>query len=121
MKSKTLLLFSFLLIAVMQLSAQKKTVILSGIITDSKSKVAIPYANVVLKSSKDSKIFFGTVSGEDGRFTITGVNSGNFTLEVTSIGFKTKSQSVFVGSLSDYLDLGTIELEEDINTLSEVL
>lgn len=121
MKSKTLLLFSFLLLAVMQLSAQKKTVILSGIITDSKSKVAIPYANVVLKSSKDSKIFFGTVSGEDGRFTITGVNSGNFTLEVTSIGFKTKLQSVFVGSLSDYLDLGAIEMEEDINTLSEVI
>lgn len=121
MKSKTLLLLSFMLIAVMQLFAQKKTVILSGIITDSKSKVAIPYANVVLKSSKDPKIFFGTVSGEDGRFTITGVNSGNFTLEVTSISFKTKSQPVFVGSLSDYLDLGTVELEEDINTLSEVM
>ncbi|KFF04469.1 TonB-dependent receptor domain-containing protein [Flavobacterium reichenbachii] len=121
MKSKTLLLFSFLLIAVMQLSAQKKSVILSGIITDSKSKVAIPYANVVLKSSKDPKIFFGTVSTEDGRFTITGVNSGNYTLEVTSIGFKTKSQAVFVGSLSDYLDLAAIEMEEDINTLSEVI
>ncbi|OCB78289.1 TonB-dependent receptor [Flavobacterium piscis] len=121
MKSKTLLLFSFLLIAVMQLSAQKKTVILSGIITDSKSKVAIPYANVILKSSKDPKIFFGTVSTEDGRFTITGVNSGNYTLELTSIGFKTKSQPVFVGSLSDYLDLGATEMEEDINTLSEVI
>jgi len=121
MKSKTILLLSFLLIIVLQLSAQKKSVTISGIVKDSNSKTVIPYANVVLKSSKDSKIFFGTVSGEDGRFTIAAVNSGNYILEVSVVGFKTKSQTLFVGSLSDYLDLGNIEIQEDINTLSEVV
>jgi len=121
MKLKTILLLSFLLIIVLQLSAQKKSVTISGIVKDSNSKIAIPYANVVLKSSKDSKIFFGTVSGEDGRFTIATVNSGNYILEVSVVGFKTKSQTLFVGSLSDYLDLGNIEIQEDINTLSEVV
>lgn len=121
MKLKKLLLLSFLLITILQSTAQKKSVTISGIIKNSSSKISVPYANIVLKSPKDQKIFFGTVSGDDGRFTIAAVNSGNYILEISITGFKTKSQHLFVGTLSDYLDLGNIEIDEDINTLSEVI
>ncbi|KDN55540.1 TonB-dependent receptor domain-containing protein [Flavobacterium seoulense] len=121
MKTKNLLLLSFFLITILQATAQKKLVTISGIIKDSNSKMAVPYANIVLKSSKDQKMLFGTVSGDDGRFSIGAVNSGNYILEVSVIGFKTKSKALFIGTLSDYLDLGNIEIDEDINTLSEVI
>ncbi|WP_163399750.1 TonB-dependent receptor domain-containing protein [Flavobacterium fluviatile] len=121
MKPKIILLLSFFLITIVQAVAQKKIVTISGIIKDSSSKIAVPYANIVLKSPKDQKIFFGTVSGDDGRFTIAAVNSGNHILEISSTGFKTKSKTLFIDTLSDYLDLGNIEIDEDINVLSEVI
>lgn len=121
MKSKIVLLFSVLLLPLMQIAAQKKTVTLSGIIKDQNANIIVPYVNVVLKSTKDSKIFFGTISDQEGRFTITTENSGNYTLEFTATGFKTKLQTLYIGTLSDYLDLGHIEIETDINTLSEVI
>lgn len=114
-------MLSFLLVTILQATAQKKSVTISGIIKDSSSKITVPYANIVLKSPKDPKIFFGTVSGDDGRFTIADVNSGNYILEISLIGFKTKSKTLFIGTLSDYLDLGNIEIDEDINALSEVI
>ncbi|PXY46217.1 TonB-dependent receptor domain-containing protein [Flavobacterium hydrophilum] len=121
MKLKTFLLLSFLLITILQAAAQKKSVTISGILKDSSSKIGVPYANIVLKSPKDPKIFFGTVSGDDGRFALAAMSSGNYILEISVIGFKIKSETLFIGTLSDHLDLGNIEIEEDINALSEVI
>lgn len=115
------LIFLFLLLNIFCLSAQTKLVTISGLVKDKNSKISIPYVNVVFKTIKDQKLIAGTVTNEEGRFTIPGISSGNYTLEITSIGYKTKTQEVFVGTLSDYLDLKTIEIEEDINTLSEVV
>lgn len=102
-------------------TAQNNSVTISGLIKDKTSKTTLPYINVVLKTAKDQKILAGTVTNEEGRFNIPAVPSGNYNLEITSVGYKTKFQKVFVGSLSDFLDLNIIELEEDINTLSEVV
>lgn len=116
-----ILLFSFLLMKVCSVSAQNHTASVSGLIKDHVSKEPVPFANIVIKNATDQKFIAGTVTSEDGRFTIPNITSGNYLLEITSIGFKTKTQKLFVGSLSDYLDLNTIEIEQDINNLTEVV
>ncbi|MBK0368524.1 outer membrane beta-barrel family protein [Flavobacterium agrisoli] len=121
MKSKTFLLFSFLFLTVFKLVAQQKTITLSGILKDSHSKIAVPFANVTLSSEKDTKIFFGTVTNEEGRFLFSGITPGKYILKANMIGFKEKQQEIFIGILSDYLDLGTLLIDEDVTALSEVM
>lgn len=104
----------------MSVSAQTKNITISGTIKEAISNTKIPYANVVLKS-KDNQILGGTVSNEEGAFAIANIKSGNYFLEVSFIGYTTKNQKIYVGDLSEFLNLGTIELSEDAQLLSEVV
>ena len=121
MKLKIILVLSFIVMNFFNLTAQNNSATLSGLIKDKTSKAPLPYVNVILKSAKDQKFLFGTVTNEDGRFTFAAVPSGNYTLEISAMGYKIKAQKVFVGTLSAFLDLNTIDIEEDINALSEVV
>jgi outer membrane receptor protein involved in Fe transport len=100
---------------------QNKGVTISGLIKDKADKTALSYVNVVLKNDKDSAFVTGTVSNEEGRFTISNIKPNNYYFEISFIGYVTKRQSIYVGSLSEFLDVSTIELEENIKTLGEVV
>lgn len=112
---------SFLLLICLNGWAQGTRVTISGILKDKKSTEAIPFVNLVLKSEQDSAFIAGTVSSEDGRFTLTNVASGNYVLEISYIGYLTSRQPLLVGKLSQFLDLGVIELTESATSLSEVV
>lgn len=101
--------------------SQNKGVTISGLIKDKANKTALSYVNVVLKTEKDSAFVTGTVSNEEGRFTLSNVKPNNYYFEISFIGYVTKRQSIYVGSLSDFLDVATIDLEEDIKKLTEVV
>ena len=76
---------------------------------------------MVLKTEKDAAFISGVISNEAGRFSLAKVQPGKYFLEFSYIGYITKKQNLFVGSLSDYLDLNTIELDENLNQLNEVV
>jgi len=118
---KIIFLVSFLVLSATNLVAQNKPVTLSGITKDKITKSVLPFVNVVLKTSKDTTLIIGTITNEEGRFSLANIKSGNYILEFSFIGYKTKTQSIYVGSLSEFLDQGTIELEEDTTTLQEVV
>jgi len=101
--------------------SQNKGVTISGLIKDKANKTALSYVNVVLKTEKDSAFVTGTVSNEEGRFTLSNVKPNNYYFEISFIGYFTKRQSIYVGSLSEFLDVATIDLEEDIKKLTEVV
>lgn len=95
---------------------------LSGKIIDANLKEPIAYVNVVLKNNKTTNEFVtGVITNENGVFTMENVISGNYYLEVSFIGYKTYSNIIYVGANSEYLDLGTIALEEDVSQLDEVV
>ena len=121
MRLKISLLFSLLVFTVSMLQAQTSAVTVSGMIKDKADKTALPFVNIVLKTEKDSAFVTGTVSNEEGRFTLTNIKSANYVLQFSYTGFTSKSQSVLVGSLSSYLDLGTIELQQEAKQLQEVV
>lgn len=121
MRIKISLLLSLLICTVSMLQAQTSAVTVSGMIKGKADKTALPFVNIVLKTEKDSAFVTGTVSNEEGRFTLINIKSGNYVLQFTYTGFASKSQPVLVGTLSSFLDLGTIELQQDAKQLQEVV
>ena len=83
---------------------------LTGVVKDSDG--ALPGASVLVSGTTK-----GATTDFDGKFTLD-VNSASGTIEVSFLGYKTKKVSF---SVSGTLDLGTIMLEADSETLSEVV
>ncbi|PLK44957.1 TonB-dependent receptor domain-containing protein [Emticicia sp. TH156] len=100
--------------------AQVSGVSVSGNVKDQSKKEVLPYVNVVLKNEKDSSFISGTVTNEEGRFTLSNIKPGNYIVEFSFIGYITKKQPLFVGNLSAFLDISTIELTEKVALLNEV-
>ncbi len=121
MRLKVSLIFSMLICTVFISLAQTSAITLSGLIKSKADKSALPFVNIVLKTEKDSAFVTGTVTNEEGRFTLTSIKPGNYVLQLSYTGFASKAQSILVGSLSSFLDLGTIELQQDAKLLQEVV
>ena len=119
MKTKIAIIV-FFLISISNIFAQTKNVTVSGIIKDENNKNALPFVNVVLKTESNNTFVTGTITKDDGRFSIPNIKSGNYTIEVSMMGYKTKTQPLFIGNLSDFIDVATIEISENTNTLQEV-
>ena len=101
--------------------AQTSAVTVSGVIHAQKDKVPLPFVNVILKTEKDSAFVTGTVSNESGRFTLASIKPGSYVMEFSFIGYAARKQPLYVGTLTSFLDVGTIELAEDVTTLNEVV
>ena len=114
--------FVLILLAFFQTNvlAQENTVTVSGMLKSKDSKQPLPFANIVVKTSPDSTFVTGTISDEEGRFRISGLKHGNYTFIVSLIGYSTHRQELYIGSLSPFLDLGTIHLETGSSTLQQI-
>ncbi len=86
---------------------------LSGKLIDENSQ-PLPYANVVLLSLPDSAFVSGTISGEDGSFTLE-ATSGNQIVKISSIGYKTVCKPVSPANI------GIVQLVSDAQMLGEVV
>ncbi len=120
-KLKAIILFTYFALSFSSSIAQNKTVTISGIIKDKAAKTALPYVNVILKTEKDSVFVTGTISNEEGLFILSNIKPGNYFIDVSYIGYTTQRQAIFVGTLSDFLEVPVIELSENTATLTEVI
>jgi len=120
MQRKAFVFLAFFAFAFTVSFAQTKVISVSGTIKDKAAKTVLPFVNVVLKTEKDTVFVTGTVSNEEGRFTLSNVKPDNYFLEISYVGYTTKRQSLFVGTLSEFLEVPTVELEESTQTLGEV-
>ena len=98
MRTKILLALALQLLAYFFSTAQT-TVTVSGTIKDKSTKTTLPFANVVLKTEKDSTFVSGILSNDEGRFTLSNIKAGEYFFEVAYIGYITKRQSLFVDNL----------------------
>ncbi len=108
------------LICIISSNINAQNASISGVIKEKSTLAPMPYVSVTLKVEKDSSLVLGTISNEEGRFTLTNVKQGKYFLEVSFVGYSSHRQSVFVGSLNTYLDEGTIELSEDAKVLDAI-
>lgn len=93
---------------------------LSGLVNDAATKEPLPYLSIVLTLLPDSVFESGTVSEFDGRWTLPNVKPGEHVLIVSGIGYAVVRKPVQVGTLSPFLDLGTIALQRSPTELGEV-
>lgn len=81
------------------------------------SSHSIAYANILLLKTQDSTIVTGTISDDFGKFIFNEIDSGNYIIKVSFIGFEDFFQKM---SVQDNTELKTILLKESTETLSEV-
>ena len=109
-----------LLLLSINVYSQTQNISVSGLIKEKNTGSPLPYVSVLIKTEKDSSLVVGTITNEEGRFTLNGLKQGKYYIEVSFIGYATSRQPFFIGSLSSFLDAGTIELSEDAKVLNEV-
>ena len=120
MQAKLITVGIFILFLTSYSFGQNKGVTISGLIKDKVEKSALSYVSVALKTEKDSAFVAGTVSNGEGRFTLSNIQPNNYYFEISLNGYLTKRQAIYVGSLSEFLDIATIDLEKDIQKIGEV-
>ncbi|CAM4205132.1 TonB-dependent receptor [Cytophagaceae bacterium 50C-KIRBA] len=121
MPNKFAILFLLLCSIVFSVKSQVSQVTLSGVLKDQGNGSSIVYSNVLLKKSKDSSFVQGTISDATGRFRISNIKPGNYYLQISMVGYLLKKQNIFVGSLTEFLDVSTIELIPNQQQLQEVI
>lgn len=109
MNKTRLLLFPTFAISSM-ITAQTASVTVSGKVTNT-DKAALPYASIILKKEKDSAFVAGTITNDEGRFSITGIKPDHYLMETSIAGYNKQILPVFIGSLSEFLEIPLIELE----------
>ncbi|MGB5434968.1 MAG: outer membrane beta-barrel family protein [Maribacter sp.] len=111
------LFFGFLIFNVSDLLSQTSTRI-TGKVVDINER-PVEFATVLVADSDTQKPLSGTTTLEDGSFELE-TNASNFYIEVSFIGFETKTFGQPVAK-SETIALGTITLSEDAEKLEEVV
>ena len=76
----------------------------------------VPFASVVLRSLPDSAVVAGSMTGDDGGFSLSAPEGSSYLLTVSFIGYLTHEQVCGTSS-----DLGDIVLEDDVQMLEEAV
>lgn len=99
---------------------QVEKVTLSGVVKEADG-APVSFGNVVLHKMKDTSFVTGTMTDDDGRFEIEDVKPNEYLLEITYVGMRSSRQTVYVGSVSEFLDLGEIKMEKESIELDEII
>ncbi|MDO7136260.1 outer membrane beta-barrel family protein [Algibacter lectus] len=100
-------------------NAQNKIIEIKGKVIEAESKQTIEYATISILDVATKKPVTGTITNEKGVFSID-VKATNFYIEVSFLGFTTKTFKTF-NVVNNTIDLKTISLSEDLESLGEVL
>ncbi|MEI6853989.1 MAG: carboxypeptidase regulatory-like domain-containing protein, partial [Bacteroidota bacterium] len=122
-KWSILLLSQFLLISqglLANIEVPKKAVI-KGSIIDAVTGLPVAYANVLLYAKADSTFMRGTTSDSTGNYSFEKINSGNYYLVFTFIGYKNKVYTdVAISASETEKNLPLIRLEPTAADLAGV-
>lgn len=92
---------------------------ISGTVIDSTTNKSVEFASVALIDKSTNKPVDGTMADEKGKFTLNKVAAGSFSLQITFIGYNSKSLDVKLNKGQD-LDLGNILISSSAKMLNEV-
>jgi outer membrane receptor protein involved in Fe transport len=114
-------LFFMLLISIPTLifSQQKKTPLytISGKIIDASTKLPLEDATIIFKSLDSTIINSGAITNQKGKFSVE-VIKGDYNAIIEFLSYKTKK--IKISSITNNLNIGTIELELDTELLAEI-
>ncbi len=92
---------------------------ITGKVIDKNLQEPIPYVTVAVQTLA-GEIITGGVTDDDGNFNIEGIPEGKSKISIQYIGYKTYNSQIEITRSERNLNLGNIQLEEDIAALDEV-
>lgn len=99
--------------------AQNPQILITGKVLESNNNIPIAYATIAVLNNTSKKPLTGAITSQDGTFSFY-TKGTNFYIEVSFMGFKTKTFKSFEIK-ENTIDLKTIVLTEDNLTLGEVV
>jgi hypothetical protein len=90
-----------------------------GIIIEKESREPVEQAAIRLLNAKDSTFVQGSVSDNGGGFAVRNVKNGKYLLNITYLGFETVYRSLDINGKDRSVNLGDIEMREDVIQLDE--
>ncbi|WP_215223842.1 TonB-dependent receptor domain-containing protein [Echinicola shivajiensis] len=111
-------LLSFFLVLISQFTFAQSGI--RGILVDGEDHSPLEYASVALYDASDSSLVAGTVTGDDGSFSIGPQKKGNYYLSAQFMGYETKIISNISLEKSKLIDLNTILLSANQQLMEEI-
>lgn len=102
-----------------QLWAQNDSFQIKGSLIEEETSQAIPYATVAIYDAENKQLITGTTTDDNGSFEVR-VSQSNVYIEISFMGYQSKTITTFSIS-NDIIDLGTIAIAPDNQSLDEVL
>lgn len=93
---------------------------IKGRLIDNETKQIIDFATVSLFGTSSKTPLKTVMTDEKGAFLISNVKNGSYTLRISFVGYKTLEFPVFVTSKTPVVDLKTLRLSTDAQTLKAV-
>ena len=91
-----------------------------GAVYENQTLDPMPSASIKLLNAKDSLIA-GTVTGENGRFLVSNIRPGKYTLKVSYVGYKEQSFSITLPERSGNFKINDIMMRENVTVMKEAV
>jgi 5-hydroxyisourate hydrolase-like protein (transthyretin family) len=98
----------------------QKNGIIKGIAFDTVAKQPVGSATITLMQKKDSSLISFTMTDNNGRFELSGIQNGEYRLLVTHVNYHSSSRIFKVDDDHKSIDLGNIIMNDRAKVLSEV-
>ncbi|MBC8488115.1 MAG: carboxypeptidase regulatory-like domain-containing protein [Ignavibacteria bacterium] len=94
---------------------------LTGTVVEKSSDNPLESAVVQVLSSVDSTVIDGTLTDKDGRFSISDVPAGLYTVKISYIGYSTTIENnIEIGKDIKEVNMGTIKLDDKTEVTQEI-
>jgi iron complex outermembrane recepter protein len=91
----------------------------TGTVIDKNLQEPLPYVTVAIKKA-NGELLTGGVTDDNGNFKISEIDGGTYEVAVQFIGYKTYTTHISISSSERNIELGVLQLEEDMASLDEV-
>lgn len=94
---------------------------ISGKVTDSADQGPLPGCTVKLLASRDSSFVAGTVTSDNGAFSLKDISRGKYILSISYIGYQKQYKTVRISDSEPDVQVGNIALSENSIMLKELV
>ncbi len=99
---------------------KKGTGKISGTVMDNGTNKPVEFATIALTDA-NGKTIDGTIADVKGKFTITKIADGTYSVAISFIGYETITQPIILEGKKNDINLGTIKIAEEARQLNEVI
>ncbi|WP_102409156.1 outer membrane beta-barrel family protein [Parabacteroides bouchesdurhonensis] len=93
---------------------------IKGTIIDGELGGPLEFVTVTVKAKGSDKILQGSVTGNDGNYSIGGLKKGEYTVTFSYVGYEEVSKNVTISNNNQTFNIGELKLSENANRLEDI-